>query len=702
MAEFNLEGLLGNAFGGGTGNFLDEYLTPEQRAMMQRNAMLAASAALLKAGGESTRRIGIGEALGGAFEAGQAGYEKAQTGALTQMALKQKLDEAKRAKELQKMIAGVFAPPAATPGAAQDAAMPVNPNVARANQYRQAAQMLAMSGQGEQAMKYEDLAQKLDPRDEVQGTPFEGTDAQGNPIMLQQMKGGAIRPIFGYGVKQGAIGQPFEVTGPNGKPMLVQQLPNGTLREVVGVSAKQAAPGQPIEMTDAQGKSVMVQQLPDGTFRPVAGFTPKQAAPSQPFEVTGPNGKPMLVQQLSDGTLQPVTGASPKQAAPSQPIEMTDSEGKSVMVQQMPDGSLRPVSGFGAKQGTIGQAVEMTDAQGQSVMVQQLPDGTLRPVAGYGAKQAAPGDPIEMTDAQGKSVMVQKMPDGTLRPVVGYGAKQEAAVAPIEVTGPDGKPMLVTPQKGGGYTPVVGIGPKQNLSEKSKQLAELGLAPTLENFQLLESSPNEIKLLNKMGMPVTMANVERIRRSGAASTVVNMNEGQKGFENEMRLASAFKNEPIYKEFQGMRTAFNQVNTALNQETPIGDLAGATKMMKMMDEGSTVRESELALAMAAAGRMDRLKNYLTQAMNGTKLTPTQRLDFKALSNELYAAAGQAYNNKRSEYKAFGDAYKFPNLNTSLGAPADVPSIVRQPGGPVAAPGMGSGRPALNQIFGIPGN
>jgi len=631
MAEFNLEGLLGNlgsAFGGGGGNFLDEYLTPEQRAAMQRNAMLAASAALLKAGGESTRRIGIGEALGGAFEAGQAGYEKAQTGALNQMALKQKLDEAKKAKALQDMIAGVFKPQAATPGAAQDAGMPVNPNVARANQYRQAAQMLAMSGQGEQAMKYEDLAQKLDPRDEVQGAPIEVTNAEGNPVLLQQMKSGSFRPVVGYGAKQGAIGQPFELTGADGKPILVQQLPDGSLRQVTGVSAKQAAPGQPIEMTDAEGKSVMVQPMPDGTFRPVAGFTPKQAAPSQPFELTGADGKPMLVQQLSDGTLRQVTGASPK--------------------------------------------------------------------------QAAPGEPFEVTGPNGQPVLVQKMADGSLRPVTGFAPKQDAAVSPVEVTGPDGKPMLVTLQKGGGFTPVVGVGPKQNPSEKARQLAELGLTPTLENFQLLESSPNEIKLLNKMGMPVTMANVERIRRAGAASTVVNMNEGQKGLENVMKIGAAFKSEPIYKEFQGMQTAFNQVNTALNQETPIGDLAGATKMMKMMDEGSTVRESELALAMAAAGRMDRLKNYLTQAMTGQKLTPKQRIEFKALSNELYAAAGQAYNNKRSEYEAFARAYQLPNIGTAIGAPANVPSIVRQPGGPVAAPGMGGGRPTLNNIFGAPGN
>ena len=610
MAEFNLEGLLGNAFGGGSSNFLDEYLTPEQRAAMQRNAMLAASAALLKAGGESTRRIGIGEALGEALQAGQAGYEKAQTGALTQMALKQKLDEAKKAKALQDMIAGVFKPQAA-PGAAQDAAMPVNPNVARANQYRQAAQMLAMSGQGEQAMKYEDLAQKLDPRDEVQGAPFEGTDAQGNPVLLQQMKSGSLRPAAGYGAKQGAIGQPFEVTGPNGKPMLVQQLPDGTLRELSGVSAKQAAPGQPIEMTDAEGKSVMVQPMPDGTFRPVAGFTPKQAAPSQPFEVSGPDGQPMLVQQLSDGTLRPVSGASPK--------------------------------------------------------------------------QAAPGEPFEVTGADGKPVLVQKMADGSLRPVSGFAPKLDAAVPPVEVTGADGKPMLMTPQRGGGYTPVIGISPKQNPSEKARQLAELGLTPTLENFQLLESSPNEIKLLNKMGMPVTMANVERIRRSGAASTVVNMGEGQRGFENEMKVASAFKGEQIYKDFNDMRTAYDQVNSALDQGTPIGDVAGATKVMKLLDPGSVVRESELGIAMAAAGRMDRLKNYFNNLITGQKLTPTQRQDFKALSNELYAAAGQAYNNKRSEYLLVGQTYKFPNINTVLGAPANVPSIIK----PVAAPGMGGG-------------
>ena len=161
---------------------------------------------------------------------------------------------------------------------------------------------------------------------------------------------------------------------------------------------------------------------------------------------------------------------------------------------------------------------------------------------------------------------------------------------------------------------------------------------------------------------------------------VDMTGGQKGFENEMKLSSGFKNEPIYKDFNDMKSAYGQVVSSLAQGTPIGDVAGATKIMKLLDPGSVVRESELGIAMAASGRMDRLQNYFKNWASGEKLTPTQREDFKQLSAELYAAAGQAYNQKRGEYKDFGGAYGFKNLDTALGEEAKLPSIVRkQPGG-----------------------
>jgi hypothetical protein len=243
--------------------------------------------------------------------------------------------------------------------------------------------------------------------------------------------------------------------------------------------------------------------------------------------------------------------------------------------------------------------------------------------------------------------------------------------------------------------------------ENIKTLRALGLPVTLEGLRQLdkpEPSPAESRLLKEAGVPVTLENIMQLRRSGATNVnvkvPVDMTSGQKGFENEMSLSKAFKQEPIYKDYSDMQSAFGQVVSSLSAGTPIGDVAGATKIMKLLDPGSVVRESELAIAMAASGRMDRLQNYFNNMMTGQKLTPTQRDDFKALANELYAAAGDAYNKKRNEYRGFGDAYGFKNLDTSLGAPATIPSLMRTaPSG--GGGGGGATRPSLGNIFGIPG-
>ena len=157
---------------------------------MQRNAMLAASAALLKAGGESTRRIGIGEALGGAFEAGQAGYEKAQTGALTQMAFKQKMDEAKKAKALNAALAGIMGAPVAG-----DMESPA----ATANQLMQAGRMAIAAGDFTRGFDFYKQAREVNPPDEVQGGLTQLTDEAGKPIMVQLFKSGKMVTAPGYG-----------------------------------------------------------------------------------------------------------------------------------------------------------------------------------------------------------------------------------------------------------------------------------------------------------------------------------------------------------------------------------------------------------------------------------------------------------------------------------------------------------------------
>jgi len=177
---------------------------------------------------------------------------------------------------------------------------------------------------------------------------------------------------------------------------------------------------------------------------------------------------------------------------------------------------------------------------------------------------------------------------------------------------------------------------------------------------------------------------QQIAPKTTVTVPVDMTGGQKGFENEMSLGKAFRAEPIYKDFNDMKTAYSQVVSSLAQGTPIGDVAGATKVMKLLDPGSVVRESELGIAMAASGRMDRLQYYFNNFMSGEKLTPTQRDDFRQLSAELYAAAGQAYNQKRDEYKGFGSQYGFKNLDAALGGAATLPSIVKKPPAGAAKP------------------
>jgi len=192
---------------------------------MGRNAALAAAAALLQAGGRSTTPINLGQALGSALQAGQQGYSQARAGSVQDLLLNQKLDEAKRAEQLRKQIADVMttAPqPLNTAQAALAApGMPLGPTIQRAelmdsmpqptanelkaNQYQTIADIYAAQGKSEDAKRYQEIAERLNPRPEVTGQPFEVTDATGKPLLVQQMKSGALQTLQGFGPKREVV-----------------------------------------------------------------------------------------------------------------------------------------------------------------------------------------------------------------------------------------------------------------------------------------------------------------------------------------------------------------------------------------------------------------------------------------------------------------------------------------------------------------
>jgi hypothetical protein len=87
-------GLLGDMFGGSSA--LDEYMTPEQRAQLQNQGVMAAAMQLLAASGPSRTPIGLGQAIGQAYGAGQQGYQAAQQNMFQSLEMKRRMDEAKR------------------------------------------------------------------------------------------------------------------------------------------------------------------------------------------------------------------------------------------------------------------------------------------------------------------------------------------------------------------------------------------------------------------------------------------------------------------------------------------------------------------------------------------------------------------------------------------------------------------------------
>jgi hypothetical protein len=210
---------------GGTPSGLDALLSADQRKLMGRNANLSAAAALLAASGPSRQRVGIGQALGSALQAGQQGYQQARAGSLQEMLLGEKLKESQQSRDIQKQVAGalttapsVLSPTQqalAAPGgqvgptvqrAEMANAMPeMTPNQIKAMQYQNAADVLAAAGRVADAEKYQSMAEKLNPREEVTGQPFEVTGANGQPLLVQQMKSGKLQTLQGFGPKREVV-----------------------------------------------------------------------------------------------------------------------------------------------------------------------------------------------------------------------------------------------------------------------------------------------------------------------------------------------------------------------------------------------------------------------------------------------------------------------------------------------------------------
>jgi hypothetical protein len=304
-------------------------------------------------------------------------------------------------------------------------------------------------------------------------------------------------------------------------------------------------------------------------------------------------------------------------------------------------------------------ALRKRRAEEQALARQQMID---RAVAGS-FQPAVAAQPAQ--EIYGEDIMGQQVGEGMTPAVAGRAAGLDLqSLAPALMASPEGRRTLtdlVNAQKA--MRPeLVKVGENERVFEVNPFTGARTQVADAQPKQNLTTDYNNWVLAGKPGTFQSWL-------SESKKPLVVMNQGQKGFENTTDLKKQFGGEPIYKEFAGMDTAYKQVTSAIKENSPIGDTAAATKIMKLLDPGSVVRETELGMAMAATGKMDRLKNYMDLYISGRKLTDSQRTEFQSLANQLYNAAAVAYNEKRGEYEQIGKGF---NLNTdlALGKPAKV--------------------------------
>jgi hypothetical protein len=98
-----------------------------------------------------------------------------------------------------------------------------------------------------------------------------------------------------------------------------------------------------------------------------------------------------------------------------------------------------------------------------------------------------------------------------------------------------------------------------------------------------------------------------------------------------------------------------IQDSLNDDSAAATLASATAFMKMLDPGSVVRESELAMAMKTNGALDRMGNYINVIQSGQVLTKQQKADFAKLIKAYSNASNEAQRNLNKKYGQIASEY-----------------------------------------------
>ena len=318
----------------------------------------------------------------------------------------------------------------------------------------------------------------------------------------------------------------------------------------------------------------------------------------------------------------------------------------------------------GAPQGPAGAP------QGPSGAI-PAPEATGAPPAAPAAAGGLSGPP--MTDAKRKAEQYRK--GAQLAALRGDSATANTYMALADKFDP--------PERFGTTTQTM-TGPDGN--RVAVQVGDQGTIRTVTGYTPEATVPGPVQAFRQLyGRNPTQADLPALKQisqslNAGTGTSVTLQADQKLFSNEMDLRKEFQGLPVVKAYGALAETKAKMDTLLADPSGVSDLGAATMFMKMLDPGSVVRESELAMAMQTTGLLDSMQNYYTKLKNGETLNPQQRAEFAAVTQRLFDAAQRAYAPVEQQYRQLAESYDFTPGRVAVppvGVPKTVPPGERRP-------------------------
>jgi hypothetical protein len=153
----------------------------------------------------------------------------------------------------------------------------------------------------------------------------------------------------------------------------------------------------------------------------------------------------------------------------------------------------------------------------------------------------------------------------------------------------------------------------------------------------------------------------RIAREGRSSNIQINNPMRETFKDEQALRKEYTDAS--KDYTQLSEGYGKVRGALAADptrSAPATLAAATQFMKMLDPSSVVRESELGMALSAAGLWDRFTNLHNTVQHGKVLTPSQAQEIGRIADVVYESANRGQQARVKHYRDLSSSYNFdPN-------------------------------------------